>query len=41
MHGIALGLPIVCIEMEGKTPEIIAGEVAAALTILGARPARN
>ena len=41
MHGIALGLPIVCIEMEGKTPEIIAGEVAAALTILGARPARK
>ncbi len=37
MHGIALGLPIVCIEAEGKTPPEIAGEVAEALRILGAR----
>ena len=37
MHGVAMGLPIVCIEAEGKTPPEIAGEVAEALRILGAR----
>ena len=41
MHGIAMGLPIVCIEMEGKTPDAVAAEVATALTILGARSARK
>ena len=41
MHGIAMGLPIVCIETEGKTPAAIAGEVATALRIFGARSARD
>lgn len=41
MRGIALGIPIVCVDVEGKTPEAVADEVAAALAILGARAGRR